>query len=101
MLIRPNNASGKAKNTFDQVGIPLFGVPGNKPTPPEGGKSLGSGPLRSEELSSAEAHPAEPPRDKTAYRMQPNNWRGKIRGSLRSFLLTSKQINQTIYIDAH
>ena len=29
------------------------------------------------EISSAEAHLAEPPRDKTAYRMQPNNWRGK------------------------
>ena len=51
--------------------------------PPEGGNSLGDGPLRPEEISSAEAHPAEPSRDKTACRMQPNNWRGKkIRGDL-------------------
>ena len=77
---RSLHPSGKAKNTFDPVGIPLFGAPGNKLTPsPEGGKSLGDGPLRPEELSSAEAHPAEPPGDKTASRMQPNNWRRKIR----------------------
>ena len=78
-------ASGKAKNTFDPVDIPLLGVPqapGNKPTPQKGVKAWGDGPLRPEELSSAKAHPAEPPRDKTAYRMQPNNWRGKIRGPL-------------------
>ena len=77
---RSPHASGKAKNTFGPVGIPLFGAPqapGNKPNPPEGGISLGGGPLRPEELSSAEAHPAEPSRDKTVYRMQPNNWRGK------------------------
>ena len=76
------HASGKVKNTFDPVGIPLLGAPqapGNKPTP-RGGKSQGDGPLSPEELSSAEAHPAEPPRGMTAYRMQPNNWRGKIRG---------------------
>ena len=40
-------------------------------------KAWGDGPLRPEEISSAEAHPAEPPRGKTAYRMQPKNWRGK------------------------
>ena len=77
---RSPHASGKAKNTFGPVGIPLFGAPqapGNKPNPPEGGISRGDGPLRPEELSSAEAHPAEPSRDKTAYRMQPNNWGGK------------------------
>ena len=41
---RSPHASGKVKNTFDPVGIPLFGapqVPGNKPNPSEVGKSLG------------------------------------------------------------
>ena len=52
-------------------------APGNKPNPPKGVKAWGYGPLRPEEISSAEAHPAEPPRGKTAYRMQPKNWRGK------------------------
>ena len=77
---RSPHASGKAINTFGPVGIPPFGAPqapGNKPNPTEGGISLGDGPLRPEEISSAEAHPAEPPRGKTAYRMQPKNWRGK------------------------
>ena len=80
---RRPHASGKVKNTFDPVSILLFGVPqapGNKHNPPKRVKARGDGPLRPEELSSAEAHPAEPPRDKTAYQMQPNNWRGKIRG---------------------
>ena len=40
-------------------------------------------PLRPEEISSAEAHPAEPPRGKTAYRMQPKNWRGKVTNTLK------------------
>ena len=88
------HASGKAKNTFDTVGIPLFGAPqapGNKPTPPpKGVKAWGDGPLRPEELSSAEAHPAEPPRGMTAYRMQPNNWRGKIRGPLSQIFSDSE-----------
>ena len=49
---------------------PFWGASGARQlTPPEGGKSLGDGPLRPEEISSAEAHPAEPPRGKTAYRM--------------------------------
>ena len=75
---RSPRASGKAKNTFGPVGIPLFGVPqAPGDNPPEGGKSLGDGPLRPEEISSPEAHPAEPPRGKTANRMQPKNWRGK------------------------
>ena len=72
---RSPHVSGKVKNTFDPVSIPLFGAPqapGN--TPPRGVKAWGDGPLRPEELSSAEAHPAEPPRDKTAYRMQPNKY---------------------------
>ena len=56
---------------------PFWRASGNKPNPPERGKSLGDGPLRPKEISSAEAHPAEPPRGKTAYRMQPKNWRGK------------------------
>ena len=43
-----------------------FGAP-QAITPPEGGKRLGDGPLRPEEISSAEAHPAEPPIGKTAY----------------------------------
>ena len=78
---RSPHVSGKAKNTFSPVGIPLCGAPqapGNKPNPrPEGGKTLGDGPLRLKELSSAEVHPAEPLRGKTAYRIRPNNWRGK------------------------
>ena len=44
---RSPHASGKAKNTFGPVGIPLFGAPqapGNKPNPPEGGISLGGWP---------------------------------------------------------
>ena len=44
---RSPHASGKAKDTFGPVGIPLFGapqVPGNKPNPPEGGISLGGWP---------------------------------------------------------
>ena len=41
---------------------------GNKP--PEEGKARGDGPLRPEDHSSAEPHPAEPPRVKTVYRMQ-------------------------------
>ena len=81
---RSPHASGKAKNTVDPVGIPLFGAPqapGNNP-PTKGVKTWGDGPLRQEELSSAESHPAEPPRGKTANRMQPNNWGGKIRRPL-------------------
>ena len=39
--------------------------------------------LRPEEISSAEAHPAEPPRGKTAYRRQPINWRGKVTNTLK------------------
>ena len=50
---------------------------------PKGVKAWGDGPLSMEELSSAEAHPAEPPRDTKPNRMQPNNWRVKIRRSLR------------------
>ena len=76
----------KAKNTFEPVGIPVFRAPpasGNKPTPPKGVKTRGDGPLRPEELPSAEAHPAEPPRGKTAYRMRPNNWRGKATHTLK------------------
>ena len=75
------HASGKAKNTFGPIGILLIRAPqepGNKPNPTEGGKSLGDGPLKPEELSSAEAHPAGLPKGTTAYRMWPNNWRGKI-----------------------
>ena len=44
---RSPHASGKAKNTFGPVGIPLFGAPqapGNKPNPSEGGISLGGWP---------------------------------------------------------
>ena len=66
---RSTHASGKVKNTFDPVSIPLFGAPqapGNKPNPRKGVEALGDGPLKPEELSSAEEHPAEPPRDKTA-----------------------------------
>ena len=43
---RSPHTSGKAKNTFGPVGIPLFGAPqapGNNP-PFEGGKSLGGWP---------------------------------------------------------
>ena len=83
---RNPDASGKAKNTFGPVGIPLLGAPQppiNKPNPPEGGISLGDGPLRPEEISSAEAHPAEPSRGKAAYRMQPKNWRGKVTDTLK------------------
>ena len=74
---RSPHGSGKAKNNF---GIPLFGVPqapGNNP-PQNGVKAWGDGSLRPEEISSAEAHPAEPPRGKTAYRMQPMNWRRRL-----------------------
>ena len=76
---RSPHVSSKAKNTFSPVGIPLFGAPqapGNN-LPPKGVKAWGDGPLRPEEISSAEAYPAEPPRGNTAYRMQPKNWRGK------------------------
>ena len=62
---RSPHASGKVKNTFGLVGIPLFGAPqapGNKPNPPKGVKAWGDGPLRPEEIFSAEAHPAVPPR---------------------------------------
>ena len=48
---RSPHTSGKAKNTFGPVGIPLFGAPqapGNKPNPPEGGKSLGGWPPEAE-----------------------------------------------------
>ena len=82
---RSPHASGKAKNTFSPVGIPLFGTPqapGNN-LPPNGDISLGDGPLRPEEISSAKAHPAEPLRGKTAYRMQPKNWRGKVTNTLK------------------
>ena len=42
---RSLHPSSKAKNTFDPVGIPLFGAPGNKLTPsPEGGKRPGGWP---------------------------------------------------------
>ena len=44
---RSPHASGKAKNTFSPVGIPLFGAPqapGNKSNPSEVGKSLGGWP---------------------------------------------------------
>ena len=61
---------------FPFLGAPQ--APGNKPNPPEAGKSLGDGPLSPEELSSAETHSAELSRGTTAYRMRPNNWRGKI-----------------------
>ena len=74
---RSPHASGKAQNTFDPVDIPLLRAPGNN-TPPKGVKACGDCLLRLEVLSSAEAHPAEPPRGTTAYRMQPNNWRGKV-----------------------
>ena len=78
--------SGKVKNTFDPVGIPLFvahQAPGNKPNPPEWSKSLGGGLFRPKELSSAEAHPVEPPRGKMVYRMRPNNWREKVKHTLK------------------
>ena len=60
--------------------FPFLGAhqaPGNKPNPPKGVKAWGDGLLRPEDLSSAEPHPAEPPRGTTAYRMQPSKWRGK------------------------
>ena len=41
---RSPQASGKAKNTFDPVGIPLFGAPANKPNSPKGVKAWGNGP---------------------------------------------------------
>ena len=80
---RSQHASGKAKNTFDPIGIPLFGAPGNKHNLPEGGKSLGDCSLRPEKLSSAEAYPAKYPRGKTASRLRPNNWRGKVTHTLK------------------
>ena len=52
-------------------------MPGNKP------KSLGDGPLRPEEISCAKAHPTEPFGGRTANRMRPNNWRGKIVNALK------------------
>ena len=60
--------------------FPFFGAPqasANKPNLPKGVEAWGDGPLRPEEISSAEAHPVELTRGKTAYRMQPKNWRGK------------------------
>ena len=45
-------------------------------------------------MSSAEAHPAEPPRGKTAYRMQPNNWRGKVTNTLK------KERGSLLFIDS-
>ena len=87
---RSPHASSKAKNTFGPVGILLFGAPqasGNKPNPPKGVKAWGDGPLSPEEISSAEAHPAEPPRGKTAYRKQPNNRREKVTNTLLSSVL--------------
>ena len=91
------HASGK-KNTFGPVGIPLFGAPQalGKTPPPEGGIPRGDGPLRPEEISSAEAHPAEPSRDKTAYRMQPNNWRGK-KGPRGPLYLSLRPTNARIW----
>ena len=44
---RGPHASGKAKSTFDPVGIPPFWAyqaPGNKPTPPKGVKAWGMAP---------------------------------------------------------
>ena len=76
---RSPHASGKAKNTFGPSAFPFSGRPRRQamnPTPKEV-KACGDGPLRPEEISSAKAHPAEPPRGKTANRMQLNNWRGK------------------------
>ena len=58
---RSPHASGKVKNSFDPVGILLFGAPqapGNKPNPLKGVKDWGDGPLRPEELSSAD-HPRQ------------------------------------------
>ena len=77
---RSPHASGKAKNTFGPVGIPLLGRLRRQAINPPSSKGVyawGDDPLWPEEISSAEAHPAELPRGKTAYRMQPKNWRGK------------------------
>ena len=51
--------SGIAKNTFDPVSIPLIRAASDAFNSRRGLKPGGS-PLRPEELSSAEAHPAEP-----------------------------------------
>ena len=70
---RSPHASGKAPSAFPILGF----LRRQDINPPKGDISLGDGPLGPEEISSTEAHPVEPPRGKTAYRMQPKNWRGK------------------------
>ena len=98
-----SNASVIAKNTFGPVGIPLTrGALGSRRySPTEGGKAWGYGPPRPEELSSAEAHPAEPPRVKTAYRMRLNNWRGQfVERTLSGLLWMTLQL-RTISMRRH
>ena len=95
--------SGKAKNTFGSIGIPLFGspqAPGNKPNPLKGVKAWGDGPLRPEEISSAEAHLAEPPRGKRAYRIQPKNWRGKATHKRPWVSMYSVTLVQLIFLES-
>ena len=80
---RPTNARIWHKAVF-KVGP----VAGPKPTRVRQGQKYlrprrhspfgGASGAKPEEISSAEAHPAEPPRGKTAYQMQPKNWRGKV-----------------------
>ena len=112
-IIRPTNARMWHKAIFE-VGL----VSGPKPTrvrqgqkylrprryqainpPPKGIKAWGDGPVRPEELSSAEAHSAEPSRGKTAYQMRPNDWRGKVTNTLKERPRTSVFI--CIYHTSH
>ena len=73
-ITRPTNARMLYKAVFK-----VSPVAGPKPTRVQQGQKYLQPRRHSpfEELSSAEAHPAEPPRGKTDNRMRPNNWRGK------------------------
>ena len=68
---RSPHVPGIAKNTFGLVGISLIrDASGAMQYPPKGVKAWGDGPLKPEEISSAEAHSARfVPR-------RPNHWRG-------------------------
>ena len=88
----------QGQNTFEPVGFPLFGAPQapvNKPNPPKEVKTWGDGTLRTEELSSAEAHPSEPPRGKTANRMRSNNCTYKDIYSNNVFFLPYRKKKKT------
>ena len=76
---RSPHASGKAKIPSTPSAFPFIGAPGN--TPPEGGKSLG--PPDAGGTLQCRGTPVRTYRGTTAYRMRPNNWRGKVTNALK------------------